>query len=67
VVASEALLALHERIFTLSQPLVSNLFAHSTPGHWTLAIAGLASDIEASIVGLRRWDSDARTEHVLIS
>ena len=32
-----------------------------------LARAGITSDIEAEIVGLRRWDSDARTEHVLIS
>jgi len=32
-----------------------------------LAISGLADDIEADIAGLRRWDSDARTEHVLIN
>jgi len=84
VVASSALLALHEQVLALSEPHVSTLFAHSTPGHWTphvtlgrrftpaqigeaLAVSGVAADIEADIVGLRRWDSDARTEHVLIN
>lgn len=86
VIPSEAVLALHRRIYELCQPYVWNLFSHSAPGHWTpphvtlgrrltpaqigeaLARAGgISSDIEAGIVGLRRWDSDARTEHVLIS
>ncbi|MCV7215240.1 2'-5' RNA ligase family protein [Mycobacterium crocinum] len=84
VIPSEAVLALHRRIYDLCQPYVWNLFSHSAPGHWTphvtlgrrftpaqigeaLARAGITSDIEAEIVGLRRWDSDARTEHVLIS
>ena len=32
-----------------------------------LAIAGgAASDLEAEMVGLRRWDSDTRTEHLLV-
>lgn len=84
VVASSALLALHEQVLTLAEPHVSNLFAHSRPGEWTphvtlgrrftpaqigeaLALAGLAADIEADIIGLRRWDSDARTEHTLVN
>ena len=84
VIPSEAVLALHRRIYDLCQPYVWNLFPHSAPGHWTphvtlgrrftppqigeaLAKTGITSDIEAGIVGLRRWDSDARTEHDLIS
>lgn len=80
VVASSALLALHEQVFSHSERHTWNLFAHSKPGQWTphvtlgrrftpaqigqalAAVEGIAADIPASIVGLRRWDGDARTE-----
>lgn len=32
-----------------------------------LAIDGIAAEIDADIVGLRRWDGDAHVEHMLIN
>ncbi|GAY18429.1 2'-5' RNA ligase family protein [Mycobacterium sp. shizuoka-1] len=81
VVPSDALLALHRRVYETCGPFVSGLFPHSRPGHWTPhvtlgrrftetqvgdavgSVHGLAADIGASIVGLRRWDGDAKREY----
>jgi 2'-5' RNA ligase len=83
VVASEALLALHDEIHGLCRPFVSGLFAHSAPGQWTphvtlgrrftgaqvgealAAVDGIAADIRGSVVGLRRWDGDAKREYLI--
>jgi hypothetical protein len=85
VVPSAGLLALHEHIYDMCLPWVTNVFAHSAPGRWTPHVTlgrrftpaqagdafgvvdGITADIRAGIVGLRRWDSDARTDRVLIS
>jgi 2'-5' RNA ligase len=82
-VASAALLALHDEVYDLCLPFASNVFAHTgrwTP-HVTLgrrltapqvgealaAVDGIAADIRARVVGLRRWDGDAKVERVLIN
>ncbi|AKK27591.1 2'-5' RNA ligase family protein [Mycobacterium sp. EPa45] len=85
VVASDKLLAVHEKIYDLCLPFVSNLFAHTMPGQWTphvtlgrrytpaqiaealAAVEGIATDIPARIVGLRRWDGEAKVDRILIS
>jgi hypothetical protein len=85
VVPSAALLAMHDEVYDVCLPSVTNVFAHSAPGRWTphvtlgrrftpaqagdafALVDGITVDIRASIVGLRRWDSDARTDHILIS
>lgn len=62
--------------------LVGEPFAHCAPGHWTphatlgrrftaveigSALAGVETvDVPARLVGLRRWDSDERLDHVLV-
>jgi hypothetical protein len=83
VVPSSALLALHDEIYGLTTPFVSNVFAHSAPGRWTPHVTlgrrfspaqvgdaiglvnGLADEIRAGIVGLRRWDSDERRDYLI--
>lgn len=62
--------------------LTGEPFGHCAPGHWTphatlgrrftaeevgaaLAVTG-GADIAARVIGLRRWDGDARVDHLLV-
>ena len=42
-------------------------FTPAEVGEALARVDGIGDDIEASVVGLRRWDGDARVERVLIS
>ncbi|MCV7256481.1 2'-5' RNA ligase family protein [Mycobacterium hackensackense] len=79
VVPRVELLELHADIYRICLPhMPSGAFAHAVPGHWTphvtlarrvdaaqldraMPLAG--ADIDGTLVRLRRWDGDARSEY----
>lgn len=81
VVVTEALLALHRRVAELVAPCPgtpADLAPDAWTPHVTLArrvppdrlgdaVRAVASDHDfcATVVGIRRWDGDARTEHLV--
>lgn len=82
IVPSRDLLALHEDVYRMALPhLEGEPFGHCRPGNWTphatlgrrfteaeigAGLAVVGGDIAARVVGLRRWDSDERVDHLLV-